>query len=159
MPSDTPTSASSLNAPRTATDEPPRSVKGAVVLLGTSLTIGAAILLLYLLVVLMPWAPRRSASTWALVVVAILYYCFFLSVIRSIGRRRNWARRAVYALAAISCTATYFSIDTAARVAYLSQLTFQVVALCLLYSNPARRWFQEATGPDATASNNRSRGP
>jgi hypothetical protein len=159
MPSDTPTSTPSLNAPWTATNEPPRSVKGAVVLLGTSLTIGAAILLLYLLVVLMPWAPRRPASTWAVVVVAILYYCFFFSVIRSIGRRRNWARRTVFALAAISCTATYFAIDTAARVAYLSQLTFQVAALCLLYSNPARRWFQEAAGLDATASNNRWRGP
>jgi hypothetical protein len=159
MPSDTPASAASLNAPATATGEQPRSVRGAVLLLGTSWTIGAAVLLLYLLVVLMPWAPRRPAGVWALAVVAILYYCFFLLVIGSIGRRQNWARRSVFALAAVGCIATLFSIDTAARVAYFSQLMLQVGALCLLFCNSARRWFQRASDPDATASNNRWRGP
>ena len=155
MPSDTDTLAPVPGAPQSSKDEP-RSVKAAVLLLGTSWTLGILVLLVYLqLLVRSGGRPVGVLIIWVLLVV---YNCFFLWLIRSISRQHKWPR--VFLLVVIPLTWVsvmlqrdfYLSQDVATKGLFFTKLALDTAALLLLFLASARQWSQ-------TASNNRSRGP
>ena len=155
MPSETDTSAPPPGAPQSSTDEP-RSVKAAVLLLGTSLTLAVVVLLVYLQ--LLVRSDGRPVGVLIASVLLVVDNCFFLWLIRSIGRQHKWPRFFLLVVIPLSWVSVvlrhdfYLSQDIATRGLLFTKLALDTAALCLLFLRSARHWSQ-------TASNNRWRGP
>jgi hypothetical protein len=155
-PSDADNPAPLPTAPQSGIGEP-RSVRTALLLLGTSWTMSVIVLLRYFHAVV--WEHVTSfPEAPALLVIGALYYSFYLWLIRAIGQRQAWPR--YFLLGVTPLNLIWFVIlrdpqlpqDLATRGLNVGRLTLQTAALCLLFLKSARQWSQ-------TASDNHWRGP
>ena len=154
MPSDTPISPSGSRAPgmETETEERPRSVRSAVLLLGTSWSLGAALIFFFSEPAFMHPA-RVPALQWGVLAVVLAFWGFFLWLIISIGRKGNWPRFVLLAFVAYTCMSMlfqpryYFDRSIETTVFHIVQLALQGLALCLLFSNSARHWSRRSPTP------------